>query len=132
MTNDKMFDEIGCPDELKKCKEEIKRHKKHIQKLSNQLLDYERIIEEKENEIAANLSESNPEADVFAKFKKYNTRRSSNVVTKTDIMIKTSYNKFKLKGKIHDFDDNSSKSENTKTNEPRPISYEEYKKTKTM
>ncbi len=51
MTNDKMFDEIGCPDELKKCKEEIKRHKKHIQKLSNQLLDYERIIEEKENEI---------------------------------------------------------------------------------
>lgn len=51
MTNDKMFDEIGCPDELKKCKEEIKRHKKHIKKLSNQLLDYERIIEEKENEI---------------------------------------------------------------------------------
>ncbi len=51
MTNDKMFDEIGCPDELKKCKEEIKRHKKHIEKLSNQLLDYERIIEEKENEI---------------------------------------------------------------------------------
>ena len=32
MTNDKMFDEIGCPDELKKCKEEIKRHKKHIEK----------------------------------------------------------------------------------------------------
>ena len=51
MTNDKIFDEIGCPDELKECKEEIKRHKKHIQKLSNQLLDYERIIEEKENEI---------------------------------------------------------------------------------
>ena len=51
MTHDKMFEEIGCPDELKKCKEEIKRHKKHIKKLSNQLLDYERIIEEKENEI---------------------------------------------------------------------------------
>jgi hypothetical protein len=51
MTNEKMFEEIGCPDELKKCKEEIKRHKKHIEKLSNQLLDYERIIEEKENEI---------------------------------------------------------------------------------
>ena len=51
MTNEKMFDEIGCPDELNKCKEEIKRHKKHIEKLSNQLLDYERIIEEKENEI---------------------------------------------------------------------------------
>jgi len=51
MTNEKMFDETGDPDELKKCKEEIKRHKKHIKKLSNQLLDYERIIEEKENEI---------------------------------------------------------------------------------
>ena len=51
MTNDKMFDEIGCLDQLKKCKEEIKRHKKHIEKLSNQLLDYERIIEERDNEI---------------------------------------------------------------------------------
>jgi hypothetical protein len=51
MTNEKMFEEIGCPDELKKCKDEIKRHKKHIEKLSNQLLDYERLIEEKDNEI---------------------------------------------------------------------------------
>jgi|TARA_A100000172_G_scaffold45183_1_gene27883 uncharacterized protein (DUF342 family) len=51
MTNEKIFEEIGCPDKLKKCKDEIKRHKKHIEKLSNQLLDYERIIEEKENEI---------------------------------------------------------------------------------
>ena len=109
MTNDKMFDEIGCPKQLNKCQaelkqrdknysaekmalyeevkklktendelrlfkikaveeakkeadslminkclkyeDEIKRHKKHIEKLSNQLLDYERIIEEKENEI---------------------------------------------------------------------------------
>ena len=46
-----MFEEIGCPDQLKKCKEEIKRHKKQIEKLSNQLLDYERIIEERDNEI---------------------------------------------------------------------------------
>jgi len=51
MTNDKIFDEIGCPDELKKCKEEIKRHKKFIEKQSNQLLDLERIIEERDNEI---------------------------------------------------------------------------------
>ena len=51
MTNSKIFDEIGCPDELKKCRDELKRHKKHIERLSNQLLDYERIIEEKENEI---------------------------------------------------------------------------------
>jgi len=44
MTYDGIFDEVDC-------KQEIKRHKKHIEKLSNQLLDYERIIEEKENEI---------------------------------------------------------------------------------
>ena len=36
MTNDKMFDEIGCPDELKKCRQEIKRQKKHKEKLYNQ------------------------------------------------------------------------------------------------
>ena len=51
MTNDKMFEEVGCPEELKKCKQETKRHKRHIEKLSNQLLDYERIIEERDNEI---------------------------------------------------------------------------------
>ncbi len=51
MTNDKMFEEVGCPDELKECKAEVKRCKKHIEKLSNQLLDYERIIEERDNEI---------------------------------------------------------------------------------
>ena len=51
MTNDKMFEEVGCPEELKKCKQEIKRHKRHIEKLSNQLLDYERILEERDNEI---------------------------------------------------------------------------------
>ena len=31
MTNDKIFDEIGCPDELKECKAEVKRYKKHMQ-----------------------------------------------------------------------------------------------------
>ena len=33
MTNDKMFEEIGCPDELKKCKAEIERHKRFIRKV---------------------------------------------------------------------------------------------------
>ena len=51
MTHDKMFEEIGCPKKLKDCQAEVKRHKKHIEKLSNQLLDYERIIEERDNEI---------------------------------------------------------------------------------
>ena len=32
MTHDKMFEEIGCPDQLKKCQAEIKRQKKFIQK----------------------------------------------------------------------------------------------------
>ena len=51
MTHSKMFDEIGCPEKLKECKAEVKRCKKHIEKLSNQLLDLERIIEERDNEI---------------------------------------------------------------------------------
>ncbi len=51
MTNEKIFDEIGCPDKLKQCKKEIKRHKNHIEKLSNQLLDLEKIIEDRDNEI---------------------------------------------------------------------------------
>ena len=28
MTNSKMFEEIGCPNQLKKCQAEIKRQKK--------------------------------------------------------------------------------------------------------
>ena len=51
MTNVNMSEEVGCPKKLKECKEEVKRHKKHIEKLSNQLLDLERIIEERDNEI---------------------------------------------------------------------------------
>jgi hypothetical protein len=51
MTNENIFKEIGCPEKLKECKAEIKRHKQHIEKLSNKLLDYERIIEERDNEI---------------------------------------------------------------------------------
>ena len=51
MTNEGMWKEIDLADKLKEAKSEIKRHKQHIEKLSNQLLDYERIIEEKENEI---------------------------------------------------------------------------------
>ena len=31
----KMFDEIGCPDKLKECQSEIKRHKMFIQKQAN-------------------------------------------------------------------------------------------------
>ena len=51
MTNEGMWKELELSDKLKECKAEVKRHKKHIEKLSNQLLDLERIIEEKENEI---------------------------------------------------------------------------------
>ena len=51
MTNEGMWKELELSDKLKECKAEVKRCKKHIEKLSNKLLDYERIIEEKENEI---------------------------------------------------------------------------------
>ena len=49
MTNSKMFEEIGCPDELKDCKFEIKRHKKHIKELTNVILGLEKDIELKDN-----------------------------------------------------------------------------------
>tara|TARA_B100002019_G_C20854127_1_gene396077 strand:- start:130 stop:303 length:174 start_codon:yes stop_codon:yes gene_type:complete len=51
MTNDKIFDEIGCPNELKKCKAEIKRHKKFIEKQSDIILALEKDIELKDNMI---------------------------------------------------------------------------------
>ena len=49
MTNDKMFDEVGCPDELKKCQAENKRQKKFIQKQSDIILALEKDIELKDN-----------------------------------------------------------------------------------
>ena len=51
MTNDKMFDEIGCPDELKECRSEIKRHKMFIQKQANIIKSLELELEQKNNEI---------------------------------------------------------------------------------
>ena len=51
MTNEGMWKELELSDKLKECKAEVKRCKKHIEKLSNQLLDFERIIEERDNEI---------------------------------------------------------------------------------
>tara|TARA_R100000541_G_scaffold47133_1_gene54177 strand:- start:539 stop:712 length:174 start_codon:yes stop_codon:yes gene_type:complete len=51
MTNDKMFDEIGCPDELKECQSEIKRHKMFIQKQDSIIKSLELELEQKNNEI---------------------------------------------------------------------------------
>jgi hypothetical protein len=51
MTNEKMFDEVGCPEELKKCKSEIERHKIFIQKQANIIKSLEMELEQKNNEI---------------------------------------------------------------------------------
>ena len=51
MTNEKIFDEIGCPDKLKECQSEIKRHKMFIQKQASIIFALERELEEKNNEI---------------------------------------------------------------------------------
>jgi hypothetical protein len=51
MTNSKIFDEVGCPDELKKCKAEIERHKRFIKKQANIIKSLELEVEQKENEI---------------------------------------------------------------------------------
>ena len=44
-----MFEEIGCPDQLKKCQAELKRKKKFIQKQSDIILALENQIELKDN-----------------------------------------------------------------------------------
>ena len=51
MTHDKMFEEIGCPDQLKKCKAELQRQKKFIQKQSDIILALEKDIELKEKHL---------------------------------------------------------------------------------
>ena len=51
MTNEKMFEEIGCPEELKKCQSEIERHKIFIQKQANIIKSLEMELEQKNNEI---------------------------------------------------------------------------------
>ena len=47
MTNEKMFDEIGCPEELKKCQSEIERHKLFIQKQASIIKSLELELEQK-------------------------------------------------------------------------------------
>ena len=49
MTYDKMFEEIGCPKQLKKCPAELQRQKKFIQKQSDIILALEKDIELKDN-----------------------------------------------------------------------------------
>ena len=44
-----MFDEVGCPDELKKCQAELKRQKKVIEKQSDIIFALEKDIELKDN-----------------------------------------------------------------------------------
>lgn len=51
MTNEKIFDEIGCPEKLKECQYEIKRHKMFIQKQDNIIKSLELELEQKNNEI---------------------------------------------------------------------------------
>ena len=51
MTNEKIFDEIGCPEKLKECQYEIKRHKMFIEKQANIIKSLELELEQKNNEI---------------------------------------------------------------------------------
>jgi len=51
MTNSGIFDEVGCPEKLKECQYELKRHKRYIKKLNNIVEALEKKLEEKENEI---------------------------------------------------------------------------------
>ena len=45
MTHSKMFEEIGCPKQLKKCQAELERQKKFIQKQSDIIFALEKDIQ---------------------------------------------------------------------------------------
>jgi len=51
MTYTGIFDEVECNDKLKDCKNEIKRHKRFIEKQASIIKSLELEIEQKDNEI---------------------------------------------------------------------------------
>ena len=63
MTNSKMFEEIGCPKQLKKCQAELERQKNFIQKQSDIILALEKDIELKDNIILV-LKNKNGQMDL--------------------------------------------------------------------
>ena len=58
-----MFEEIGCPKQLKKCQAELERQKNYIQKQSDIILALEKEIELKDNIILV-LKNKNGQMDL--------------------------------------------------------------------
>ena len=85
---------------------------------------YDEKLKEKEKEKNKELQEENN--DVFATFKTYNMKKNEKSTTKSDILLKQQYNKFKYLGKLSEFNQNTSDNVNNNLNY-EDISYEKFK-----
>ncbi len=78
----------------------------------------------KEKEKVKEIEEENN--DVFATFKSYNIKKNEKSTTKSDILLKQQYNKFKYLGKLSEFNENVSNDVNNNLNYEN-ISYQKFK-----
>jgi hypothetical protein len=91
----------------------------------NKVLEkYDEKLKEKEK-----LKETEEENDdVFATFKSYNMKKNEKSSTKSDILLKQQYNKFKYLGKLSEFNENNNDNDNVNNNlNYENISYEKFK-----
>ena len=79
----------------------------------------------KEKEKVKQIEEENSN-DVFATFKSYNIKKNENSTTKSEILLKQQYNKFKYLGKLSESNENTSKNINNNLNY-EDISYQKFK-----
>ena len=95
--------------------DELTNRYKVLEKYDEKLKEKEKVkqIEEEKN-------------DVFATFKSYNMKKNEKSTTKSDILLKQQYNKFKYLGKLCDFNENASDDGNNNLNY-EDISYQKFK-----
>ena len=86
------------------------------------LVKYDEKLKEKEK--VKQIEEENN--DVFATFKSYNMKKNEKSTTKSDILLKKQYNKFKYLGKLSEFNQNTSDNVNDNLNYEN-ISYQKFK-----
>ncbi len=79
----------------------------------------------KEKEKLKEIEEENN--DVFAIFKSYNMKKNEKSTTKSDILLKQQYNKFKCLGKLYEFNENTSDDDGNNNLNYEDISYQKFK-----
>ena len=84
---------------------------------------YDEKLKEKEN--IKQIEEENN--DIFATFKSYNMKKNEKSTTKSDILLKQQYNRFKHLGKLCDFNENTGDNVNNNNLNYENITYEKFK-----